>query len=71
MKINFNIYCASVNRKVAVTNNLKQALSPLLNDRIHYYCIPHKFQFVDYFGVCAMQYSLFSTQKELLPLRRL
>lgn len=56
-------------RKLTVVYDMKAALLPLINEKIHYYPIPHQFRFEIFQGVCAMQYKLFSSQKELLPLR--
>lgn len=56
-------------RKISIVYDLKKALAPLINNKIKYYPIPHRFRFEKYHCVCAMQYSLFSTHKELLPFR--
>ena len=56
-------------RKISVVYNMNQALAPLINNTIKYYPIPHRFVFEMYYGVCAMQYSMFSTHKVLLPVR--
>ena len=56
-------------RKLSVVYDMKAALLPLINDSIHYYVIPHQFRFELFQGVCAMQYKLFSSQKNFLPLR--
>jgi len=56
-------------RKIAVVYKMKDELLPLLNRRIHYYSIPHCFSFELYHGVCAMQYSLFSSHRNMLPRR--
>jgi hypothetical protein len=56
-------------RKISVIFDMKTALSPILDWNIKYYSIPHRFQFKKYMGVVCMQYSVYSSQKELLPPR--
>lgn len=56
-------------RKITVVYNMKEAMLPMINSKIRYYSIPHCFCFELYHGVCAMQYSLFSTNCNLLPQR--
>jgi hypothetical protein len=56
-------------RKISVVYDMKSALKPLINKKIKYYIIPHKFVFEMYHSVCAMQYSIFSTHHKLLPTR--
>ena len=56
-------------RKISVVYGVKKVLQPLLNKKIRYYSIPHCFVFELYHGVSAMQYSLFSTHRTLLPHR--
>ena len=56
-------------KKISVVFELKNVMKPLINNRIKYYPIPHRFRFEKYHSVCAMQYTLFSTHKMLLPLR--
>lgn len=48
---------------------MKDVLLPLLNSKIRFYSIPHRFSFELYHGICTMQYSLFSTHRDLLPPR--
>lgn len=56
-------------RKLSVIFDLKSLLFKMIDFSIKYYSIPHRFQFKKYNGVAAMQYSVYSTQKELLPPR--
>ena len=56
-------------RKISVVFDMKEALLPLINKKIQYYPIPHRFKFELYYSVCCMQYAMFSTHKELLPRR--
>ena len=56
-------------RKISVFYDMKKALKPLINNKLVYYSIPHQFRFELFQGVCAMQYKLFSSQRDLLPLR--
>ena len=56
-------------RKLSVIYDMKTALTPLINPKLMYYSIPHQFRFEIYHGVCCMQYKMFSSQKDLLPLR--
>ncbi len=58
-----------VYRKITVVHDMKEALTPLLNNKIHYYSIPHCFRFELYNGVCAVQYANFSTHRHYLPER--
>ena len=61
--------CIVVYRKIAVVFEMRGALLPLVNNKIHYYSIPHCFRFELYNGVCAMQYANFSTHRHYLPER--
>jgi hypothetical protein len=54
-------------RKLSVIFDLKTCLAPLIDMSIKYYSIPHRFQFTKFMGVAVMQYSIYSTQKVLLP----
>ena len=56
-------------RKISVIYDMKSALLPLINTKLKYYPIPHQFRFEMYQGVCTMQYKMFSSQRDLLPLR--
>jgi hypothetical protein len=56
-------------RKLSVIFDLKTCLVPMIDFSIKYYSIPHRFKFEMYNGVVAMQYSIYSTQKNLLPPR--
>lgn len=56
-------------RKLSVIYDMKTALKPLINKKLKYYPIPHQFRFEMYQGVCTMQYKMFSSQSDLLPLR--
>lgn len=56
-------------KKITVVYDMKTALLPLINKKIKYHPIPHRFRFEKYHAVAAMQYSLFSTSKQLLPYR--
>ena len=56
-------------RKLSVIYDMKGALKPLINTKLKYYPIPHQFRFEMYQGICAMQYKMFSSQKDFLPLR--
>lgn len=56
-------------KKISIVYDLTKALFPLINKQIRYHPIPHRFRFEKYHTVTAMQYSLFSTSKVLLPHR--
>jgi hypothetical protein len=56
-------------RKLSVIFDMKTCLEPLIDFSIKYYMIPHRFKFEKFNGIAAMQYSIFSTSKVLLPLR--
>ena len=56
-------------RKLSVIFDLKSLLRKMIDLSIKYYSIPHRFQFKKYNGVAAMQYSIYSTHKQLLPPR--
>jgi hypothetical protein len=56
-------------RKISLVYDLKAVLRPMINMNINYYPIPHHFRFENIYGIAAMQYAIYSTQKELLPRR--
>ena len=56
-------------KNISVVYDMKKALEPLINKKIMYYPIPHKFVFEMFHSVCTMQYSIFSTHSVLLPRR--
>jgi hypothetical protein len=56
-------------RKLAVIFDLKTCFDKIIDFSIKYYSIPHRFKFEKFNGVAAMQYSIYSTQKSLLPPR--
>ena len=56
-------------KNISVVYDMKKALEPLINKKIIYYPIPHKFVFEMFHSVCTMQYSIFSTHSVLLPRR--
>ena len=56
-------------RKLEVVYDLRASLKGMIDSSIKYYSIPHRFKFEKYMGICTMQYSIFSTQDELLPRR--
>ena len=56
-------------RKLSVFYDLKSLFRHMIDFSIKYYSIPHRFQFKKFNGVAAMQYSIYSTQKILLPHR--
>lgn len=56
-------------RKLSVFYDLQALFRNMIDYSIKYYSIPHRFQFKKFNGVAAMQYSIYSTQKNLLPHR--
>jgi len=56
-------------RKISIVYDMKTAMKSLVNMKINYYPIPHHFRFEKIYGVVAMQYAIYSSQKELLPKR--
>ena len=56
-------------RKISVIFDMVSVLNPLINPKIKYYPIPHKFVFEKWAGIATMQYSVFSDSPTLLPLR--
>ena len=54
-------------KKLSVIFDLKKRLTPMIDMSIKYYSIPHRFHFRSFMGVSIMQYSIYSTQKHLLP----
>lgn len=56
-------------RKLSVIFDLKSLFRNMIDYSIKYFSIPHRFQFKKFNGVAAMQYSIYSTHKQLLPLR--
>jgi len=56
-------------KKLSAMFDMKTAIKPLVNTSIQYYPIPHCFRFEMFNGVCAMQYSIYSSQGILLPER--
>lgn len=56
-------------RKLSVFFDLKTCLAKLIDFNVKYYSVPHRFRFEKFNGVACMQYSIYSTQKTLLPLR--
>ena len=55
-------------RKLSLIFDMRTSLTKTIAD-IHYYSIPHHFRFEKFNGIATMQYSIFSTQKVMLPLR--
>jgi len=56
-------------RKLSVIFDLKTCFDKIIDFSVKYYSIPHRFRFEKFNGVAAMQYSIYSTQKSLLPPR--
>jgi hypothetical protein len=56
-------------RKLSVVFDLKKCFDKMLDFSVKYYSIPHRFKFEKFNGVATMQYSIFSSQKSLLPPR--
>jgi hypothetical protein len=56
-------------KKISVVYDMKKALTPLINFKLKYFSLPYRFKFEMYYACCAMQYSMFSTHKVLLPQR--
>lgn len=56
-------------RKLSVVFDLKTCFDKIVDFSVKYYSIPHRFRFEKFNGVAAMQYSIYSTQKSLLPPR--
>jgi hypothetical protein len=58
-------------KKITVVYDVSNALYSHINTKLMYYSIPHVFRFELYHNVCVMQYKIFSTHTQLLPLRPL
>ena len=56
-------------RKLTVVFDLKTCFEQMIDFSIKYYAIPHHFKFEKFNGIATMQYSIYSTQKSLLPPR--
>lgn len=58
-------------KKITVVYDVSNAYFPHINMNLKYYSIPHVFRFELFHNVCVMQYMIFSTHTQLLPLRPL
>jgi hypothetical protein len=56
-------------RKITVVYDVKRAIASHINPKLKYYSIPQVFRFELFHSVCVMQYAIFSTHKQMLPLR--
>jgi len=59
----------AVNRQIEVYYNVVDALKPYINNKIHFYQVPHCYVFRRLGNKCIMQYKLFSTHVSWLPLQ--
>lgn len=59
----------AVNRQIEVYYNVVDALKPYINNKIHFYQVPHCYVFRRLGNKCIMQYKLFTTHAAWLPIQ--